>query len=153
MASIQHVIFRLDDEEYGLDIMNVYGIEKDQEVVKIPNTPEYIEGIINLRGEILPVYNLRKKFNLKDKQSSSESKIIVTQANNMQVGFVVDSVAEILHIEDEVIEKAPKIITGVDRKYIKSVAKLKDRMVIILDIDLVLNEEEQKTITEAIKDQ
>ena len=151
MASIQHVIFRLDDEEYGLDIMNVYGIEKDQEVVKIPNTPEYIEGIINLRGEILPVYNLRKKFNLKDKQSSSEAKIIVTQANNMQVGFVVDSVAEILHIEDDVIEKAPKIITGVDRKYIKSVAKLENRMVIILDIDLVLNEEEQKNIVEVLK--
>jgi len=151
VASIQHVIFRLDDEEYGLDIMNVYGIEKDQEVVKIPNTPEYIEGIINLRGEILPVYNLRKKFNLEDKQSSNEAKIIVTQANNMQVGFVVDSVAEILHIEDEVIEKAPKIITGVDRKYIKSVAKLENRMIIILDIDLVLNEEEQKNMIQAIK--
>lgn len=151
MASIQYVIFRLDDEEYGLDIMNVHGIEKRQQVVKIPNTPAYIEGIINLRQEVLPVYNLRKKFSLKNAEMTNDSKIIVTQANDMAIGFIVDSVAEILHIEDEVIQETPKIISGVDRKYIKSVAKLEDRMVIILDIDLVLNEEEQKAIIESIK--
>jgi purine-binding chemotaxis protein CheW len=123
MASIQQVIFKLDKEEYGLDIMKVNGIEKYQEVVKVPNSPEYIEGIINLRGEVLPIYSLRKKFNLVPKPMDDETKIIVTYTNDMKVGFVVDAVTEILYIEFDSIVDAPKIIAGINRKYIKSVAK------------------------------
>lgn len=151
MATTQQVVFRLDEEEYGLEIMKVYGIEKFQEVVKIPNTPPYIEGIINLRGEVLPIYNLRKKFHLQDKPVDAETKIIITHANDMHVGFIVDAVAEILHIDEEKIEDAPKIVTGVNHRYIKSVAKLDKRMVILLDIDLVLNDEEQEQIAEIVE--
>lgn len=142
MSTTQQVIFKIDNEEYGLNIMKVFGIEKFQEVVKVPNTPPYIEGIINLRGEVLPIYNLRKKFNLAKKDIDNDTKIIVTHANNTHIGFIVDSVAEILYIDDEIVESAPSIITGVDRKYIESVAKLENRMVIILDIDKILNDEE-----------
>jgi purine-binding chemotaxis protein CheW len=151
MGMIQQVVFKLDKEEYGLDIMNVYVIEKYQEVVKMPNTPEYIEGIINLRGEVLPIYSLRKKFNLQNKEINDQTKIIVTYTNDMKIGFVVDSVAEIVHIDEEVIEEAPKIVAGISRQYIKSVAKLEDRMVILLDIDKIVSEEEQAQLGQVVE--
>lgn len=150
MASIQQVIFRLDNEEYGLDIMKVNGIEKYQEVVKVPNSPEYIEGIINLRGEVLPIYSLRKKFNLVAKPIDDETKIIVTYTNDMKVGFVVDAVAEILHIDLDSIVDAPKIVAGINRKYIKSVAKQESRMIILIDVDLIVSDEEKIELGEAI---
>ena len=150
MASLQQVIFRLDHEEYGLNIMQVNGIEKHQEVVKVPNSPKYIEGIINLRGEVLPIYSLRKKFNLEPKETDDETKIIVVNTNDMMIGFVVDSVSEILQIEEETIEQAPKIVTGINRKYIKSVAKQEGRMIILIDIDLIVSDEEKAELEEVI---
>ena len=150
MASLQQVIFRLDHEEYGLNIMQVNGIEKYQEVVKVPNAPKYIEGIINLRGEVLPIYSLRKKFNLELKEINDDTKIIVVNTNDMMIGFVVDSVTEILQIEEDTIEPAPKIVTGVNRKYIKSVAKQEGRMIILIDIDLIVSDEEKAELEEVV---
>jgi purine-binding chemotaxis protein CheW len=143
MSTMQQVIFKLDKEEYGLDIMKVITIEKYQEVVKTPNTPEYITGIINLRGSVLPVYSLRKKFHLQEKEPDDNTKIIVTVTNGMKIGFIVDSVEEILNVDDSNIEEAPKIVTGIDRRYINSIAKVDERMVILIDIDLIISEEEQ----------
>ncbi|GMQ60160.1 chemotaxis protein CheW [Vallitalea sediminicola] len=153
MSTMQQVIFKLDKEEYGLDIMKVITIEKYQEVVKTPNTPEYITGIINLRGSVLPVYSLRKKFNLKEKESNENTKIIVTVTNDMKIGFIVDSVQEILNIDDKNIEEAPKIVTGINRKYIKSIAKMEERMVILIDIDLIISEEEHLELGKVSEEQ
>ncbi|PKM54969.1 Chemotaxis protein CheW [Petrocella atlantisensis] len=150
MATLQQVVFRLDKEEYGLNIMKVNGIEKYQEVVKVPNAPEYIEGMINLRGEVLPIFSLRKKFNLTDKPHDDDTKIIVVNTNGIKVGFVVDSVEEILQIEEEVIEVAPAIVAGINRKYIKSVAKVDQRMIVLIDIDLVVTDEEKISLGEVI---
>jgi len=151
MATLQQVIFKLDKEEYGLDIMKVNGIEKYQDVVKVPNSPQYIEGIINLRGEVLPIFSLRKKFSLMERKVDDDTKIIVASTNGMKVGFVVDSVVEILHINEENVESTPKLLTGIDRKYIKSVAKLNERMIILLDVDLILSDEEKISLGEAIE--
>lgn len=150
MDTLQQVIFKLDKEEYGIDIMKVNVIERYSEVVKIPNAPEYIVGIINLRGEVLPVYSLRKKFNLKEREIDEDTKIIVAITNDMKIGFVVDSVMEILYIDDEEIESTPKIVTGISHKYIKSVAKLENRMVILLDIDLIVSDEEKLSMGQVI---
>jgi len=152
MATLQQVIFKLDNEEYGLDIMKVNGIEKYQEVVKVPNSPEYIEGIINLRGQVLPIYSLRKKFALVDKEPDEETKIIVVFTNDVKVGFVVDSVQEILHIDLESVEDAPKLVTGISRKYIKSVAKQDERMIILIDIDLIVSDEEKIELEEVLEE-
>ncbi len=152
MASLQQVIFKLDNEEYGLDIMKVSGIEKYQKVVKTPNSPAYIEGIINLRGEVLPIYSLRKKFSLQQKEPDDETKIIVVNTNDMKIGFVVDSVKEILYISEDQIEPAPKIIAGITRRYIKSVAKQEESMIILIDIDLIVSDEEKIELGVAISD-
>jgi len=148
MASLQQVIFKLDNEEYGLEIMKVNGIEKYQEVVKVPNAPVYIEGMINLRGDVLPIYSLRKKFALEDKEFDEETKVIVVFSDDMKIGFVVDSVVEILNIEEESIESAPKLVTGINRKYIKSIAKQEERMIILIDIDLIISDEEKLELGE-----
>jgi purine-binding chemotaxis protein CheW len=152
MATLQQVVFRLDKEEYGLDIMKVNGIEKYQEVVKVPNAPEYIEGMINLRGEVLPIFSLRKKFNLEDKAIDDDTKIIVVYTNDIKVGFIVDSVAEILQIQEEDVESAPAIVTGINRKYINSVAKVENRMIVLVDIDLLVTDEEKITLGEVIEE-
>ncbi|PKM68463.1 MAG: chemotaxis protein CheW [Firmicutes bacterium HGW-Firmicutes-2] len=150
MATLQQVVFKLNKEEYGLNIMKVNGIEKYQEVVKVPNAPEYIEGMINLRGEVLPIFSLRKKFNLTDKPHDDDTKIIVVNTNDIKIGFVVDSVEEILQIDEEVIEVAPAIVAGINRKYIKSVAKVDQRMIVLIDIDLVVTDEEKISLGEVI---
>lgn len=151
MGSIQQVIFKLSDEEYGVDIMKVSGVEKHQEIVKVPNSPEYIEGIINLRGEVLPVYNIRKKFKLAAKEVDDNTKIVVINTNSMKIGFVVDAVSEIVHIDEDNIEQAPKIVTGISRKYIKSIAKQEGRMIILIDIDLIVSDEEYEKLEEVIE--
>lgn len=151
MATLQQVVFNLDKEAYGLDIMKVNGIEKYQEVVNIPNSPDYIEGMINLRGEVLPIFSLRKKFKLTDKPMDDETKIIVAYTNNIKVGFVVDAVQEIMQIDEKDVEAAPPIVTGFDRKYIKSIAKVNNRMVTLIDIDLVVTDEEKLSLGQAVE--
>ncbi len=151
MATLQQVVFKLDKEEYGLDIMKVNGIEKYQEVVNIPNSPNYIVGMINLRGEVLPIFSLRKKFDLVDKATDDETKIIVAYTNNIKVGFIVDAVEEIMQIDEGDIETAPPIVKGFDRKYIKSIAKIEDRIITLIDIELFVTDEEKLSLGQAIE--
>jgi purine-binding chemotaxis protein CheW len=150
MATLQQVVFKLDNEEYGLDIIKVNGIEKYQEVVKVPNEPDYIKGIINLRGEVVPIFSLRDKFKLTPKVSDENTRIIIVLSQGMKLGFLVDSVSEIMNIEEEQIENMPRIMTGIDRKYIKDVAKVDNRMVILIDVDLIINDEERASIEETV---
>jgi len=151
MEGLQQVIFKLDKEEYGLDIMKVNGIEKYHEVIKVPNAPEYIEGMINLRGDVLPIFNLRKKFNLEDKDKDEDTKVIVVRSEDIRVGFVVDKVVEIIDINEKDVEEAPPIVVGINRKYIRSVAKVEDRMIVLVDIDLLVTDEEKITLGEVIE--
>jgi len=152
MATKQEVIFKLGGEEYGLDIMKVYGIEKYQQITKVPNTPEYIEGIINLRGEVHPIYNLRKKFKMPEKPIDDDTKMIIVNSNDMMVGFIVDAVSEIRHIEESDIKPGPKLISGIDRRYIIGVGKVGERMIILLDVDLILEDEEKREISQVIEE-
>ena len=153
MATVQQVIFRIDQEEYGFDISDVFLIENYQDVIKVPNTPKYVDGIINLRGEIIPIYSLRKKFNLEDKEVDEDTKIIVSNSDGMKIGFIVDSVAEILHLKEQNIEEMPKLALQINHKYIKSVAKVEDRVIVLIDIFKVINDEEQEIMDKVIEDE
>ncbi|MBZ4646194.1 MAG: chemotaxis protein CheW [Clostridia bacterium] len=146
MASTQLVIFKLESEEFGVDIMKVREIIKPVQIVKIPNTPEFIEGIINLRGKVHPIFSLRKKFKFVDKPFDDDTKIVIVNVNDSNVGFIVDEVSEIVRIDNDQIEAAPRLVTGVNRKYISGVGKIEDRMIILLDLDLVLSVSEQEEL-------
>jgi len=142
----QYVIFKLGNEEYGVNIVNVKEISEFKESVKIPNTPKFIDGIINLRGDITLIINLKKRFNLEENGTNSDTRIIVINIKNKQVGFVVDEASQVIRIRDEDIEPAPDLIAGVDRKYISGVGKLEDKIVLLLDLEYILTDDEKEKI-------
>jgi purine-binding chemotaxis protein CheW len=151
MNETKQVIFKLEDEEYGLDIMNVNAIEKHTNVVRVPNASKFIQGIINLRGDVIPVYSLRTKFGLPQKKASDETKLIITKSNNMLIAFEVDSVAEILEIDNKNITIAPSIVKTIDTAYIDKVANLDGRMIILLDLGGILSDNEKESIEKMIE--
>lgn len=145
---IQLVVFNVDEQIYGVDIMQVHSIERFQEIVKIPNTPEYIEGMINLRGEVHPIVNMRKKFGLPQVEATDDTKIIIVSTQGIKVGFIVDVVKEIQRVGEEDVVAPPKIVSGFDRKFIKNIAKVEYGMITVLDIDYILSAEEKKAVQE-----
>ncbi|HHY90987.1 MAG TPA: chemotaxis protein CheW [Clostridiales bacterium] len=146
MAEKQYVVFKLAGEDYGVDIMNVKEICEYKESIKIPNAPSFVDGIINLRGDITPIINLKKRFRLEDQGITSDTRIIVINIQNKQVGFIVDEASQVLRISEENIEPAPELVVGIDKKYIEGVGKLDERIIIILNLEHILSEEEKKEI-------
>ncbi len=142
----QYVIFKLGNEEYGVDIMNVREISEFKESVKVPNTPKFVDGIINLRGDITPIVNLKKRFELENTEVDSDTRIIVINIKNKQVGFLVDEASQVLRIKEEDIESAPDLVAGVDKKYIIGVGKLEEKIVLLLDLEYILTDEEKDKI-------
>lgn len=138
----QLVTFKIDMEEYGVDINNVQEINRMTEVTKIPRAPYYIEGIVNLRGNVIPALDLRKLFKISEKKVSDATRIIIVDFDGKRTGIVVDSVSEVMRFEKTLLEAPPDMISsGVDSDYVESVAKMDDgkRMILILDISKILS--------------
>ena len=150
MENNQIVVFKLGKEEYGIDIMRVLEIIDYREVTPIPELPEYIEGMVNIRSDIYPIVNLRKRFRLKGQVVDTESKIILMNLEELKVGFVVDSVCEILSISEDMIQRTPKFIAKYQSKYITGVTKQNDHMILLLDVDLLISEDDQEALVDAI---
>ncbi|NBI05803.1 purine-binding chemotaxis protein CheW [Senegalia massiliensis] len=146
MAEKQFVVFKLDGEEYGINIINVKEIGIYKEPVKIPNSPEFIEGIINYRGEVIPIVNLKKRFNLNDLIISNNTRVIIININDKQVGFVVDEASQTIRIDEEHIENTPEMVTRIDSEYITGVGKVEDRLILIIDLEKVLTDSEKQKI-------
>lgn len=139
MATRQLVVFRINNEEFGVDVSQVNIIERRMEIFKVPNTPEYIEGLINLRGKVYTVFNMRKRFGIPARDFDDDTKIIMVNTSTTVVGLIVDSVNEIVKIEDENIETAPKVLEDKKSKFINSVAKVENRIIMLLNLDNVLS--------------
>lgn len=148
MAENQFVIFRLGEEKYAVDILNVGGISEFREVTKVPNAPVFIDGIINLRGDIIPIVNLKKRFNIPEKQADSDTRIIINNIKGKDIGFIVDEASQVIKIDDADIEDAPDIIKGADRQYISGVGKVNEQIVILLNLEKILSDDEQKAVNE-----
>jgi purine-binding chemotaxis protein CheW len=147
---LQLVTFKIGNEEFGINILLVQEIIKMLQITNIPNTPEYVEGIINLRGKIIPVVDLRSRLGMNKKELNKDSRIIVVEVDNKTIGFIVDSVNEVIRIPANITEAPPELITGVDSEYIKSVGKLEDRLLILIDIEKVLKSEEKIALEKII---
>jgi len=137
MANRKLVVFKIDGESFGVDITHVHSIQEPLEVFKVPNTPDYIEGLINLRGKIYTIFNLRQKFNLEQKEIDDSTKIIIVKLDDIMVGFLVDEVNEIVTFDDSDIETTPSMIVSNSRKYLAGVAKRNEKIVLILDLTKV----------------
>lgn len=135
MASRQLVVFTVNNEEFGVEITNVREIIRPVEIFKVPNTPDYMEGLINLRGKVHTVFNLRKRFSLPANEFDENTKIIIVNINNLVTGFIADEVKEIIRVEDENIESASGILSEFKDRFINGVAKLGNRVVLLLDLE------------------
>lgn len=142
----QLVIFNLDEEFYGLDISRVEGIIKLQAITKMPKAPSIVEGITNLRGMVVPVIDLRKRFGLSAAIQSKDTRIVIIHINQTKVGMMVDGVSEVLRIPEETIEPTPPLITSEDTTFILGIAKIDDRLITLLDVDQVLSQSDVAAI-------
>ncbi len=143
MAEMQFVVFKLGREEYGVNIMQVQEIGPYQEPVKVPNTPDFVEGVMNLRGNVIPVLSLKKRFNIKGQELTENTRTIVINFGDKQIAFIVDDASEVLTLDTADIQDTPEIIGGVERKYITGIGKRGERLLIILDLSFLLDEQEQ----------
>lgn len=135
---LQLVSFTIGKEEFAVDILMVQEIIRVIQCTKVPNAPQYVDGVINLRGKVIPVVNLRYKLGMQRIDSDKNTRIIVIEMNNITVGFLVDAVKEVLRIPSSITEPPPSMISGISAEYILSVGKLKDRLLILLNLAKVL---------------
>ncbi len=140
---IQVVSFLLDEEEFGIDIMKVREINKLSKVTQIPKAPGFVEGIVNLRGVIVPLIQLRSRLGLLKKEYDKNTRIVIVENEGRSIGFIVDSVSKVLRIDQNKSEAPPKIAAGINSDYIKSIVKLEDRLLILLELNNILSGNEK----------
>jgi purine-binding chemotaxis protein CheW len=139
----QLVIFTIGNENYGVDIASVEGIVKMQTITNLPHKLGFVEGITNLRGEIIPVINLRKRFGMPSSIEDKNTRIVIAKNNSKKIGMIVDSVSEVLRIQDNCIEPPPVMVSTADAAYITGIAKVEGRLIILLNLSKILSMEEQ----------
>ena len=140
---IQLVGFKLGDEDFAVDISRVQEINRMLKITKVPNSQEFVEGVVNLRGKIVPVVNLRERLGFPKKEEDAKTKIIVTEINNSLIGFIVDEVWEVIRIPKDIIEQTPTIASSIEKDLINGVAKLEDRILILLNIENLFQLQEE----------
>ena len=148
MAFFQPVVFRLDDEKYGMNISYVSGIEYEQTIVRVPNSSRNIKGIINLRGEVIPVLNLRAKFNMANQTTPDETELIIVNLPDSRIAIEVDGVEQIHYIDEKDIVDMPAITRSKGATYFDRVAKVNGKLIIIINPLELLSEEEMKAVNE-----
>lgn len=146
-GELQLVTFNIGREEFSVDILKVQEIIRIMEITRVPRSPEFVEGVINLRGKVIPVVDLRKRFGLSNAERGKDTRIIVVESTGKTVGLIVDSVSEVLRLPADTVEPPPEMIGSVDSEYIDGVGKLEDRLIILLNLDKVLTPKERQAIS------
>jgi len=150
------VVFRIDNDEYAIDIECVKGIEDKVGVTSVPNRPDYVLGIINLRGDVIPVFSIRRKFSMDEVKSEITKLIVVSIGEDSdeseRVAFKVDEVTRIADVDDKDIHELPAICQKGDIQYVKNVASIDGKLIIILDVDNTLSDEEIRELEKTKKD-
>ncbi len=143
---IQLVTFLIGGEVFGVDILAVQEIIRLLDITRVPRSPEFVEGVINLRGQVIPIVDLRKRFGLKERAFDSATRIIVINTENITVGFIVDEVAEVLRLSSNMIDTPPGVVSGLDSDYINGVGKMEDTLLILLDLNRLLSNQEVEAL-------
>lgn len=140
------IVFRLGEEDYGVDVQQVDSIERMQPITRVANVPDFVQGVINLRGVVTPVIDLRSKFGMPQKEHDESTRIVIVHTENVQVGLIVDSAHDVMDIPAGVVEEPPSGLGEVDVRYLEGVAKLEDRLLVLLNLDRVLSREDVREI-------
>lgn len=143
---LQLVSFNIDEEEFGIDILKVQEIIRTVQITQVPNAPLFVKGVINLRGKVIPIVDLRMKLGKEKKKDDNNTRIIVVDLESKTIGFIVDSVSEVLRIPKNITEAPPEIVSGINSEYITAVGKLEDRLLILLDLEKILSAKESDNI-------
>ncbi len=146
----QLVVFSIGNEFYGVDVDAVESIIKMQEITRLPHAPEFVEGITNLRGAVVPILDLRKRFGLEASEATRDTRIMIVNMNNTNVGMVVDSVTQVVRISAESIDPPPQMAMTVNSAFIKGIAKLDEMLIILLDLKKVLTVDEYERLSAAL---
>lgn len=141
-GSLQMVGFRLAEEEYGIEINKVREIILVGEITQVPETPEYVKGLINLRSTVIPIVDLKLRFGLPETARTDDTRIVVVSVAGKTIGIIVDAVNEVLRVSQEQIAPPPPTVAGLSQDYLGGLAKLEDRLLILLDIEKILLPEE-----------
>ncbi|PWW39790.1 MULTISPECIES: chemotaxis protein CheW [Paenibacillus] len=137
------IVFKLGSEEYGIEVDKVQTIERMMPITRVPKTFSFVKGVINLRGVVIPVIDLRGRFALPETEYTDQTRIVIVGVDDMQVGFIVDSANDVIDIKRDAIDSPPEVVGGVKARYLRGVAKLEDaRLLIMLNLNEVLNKSE-----------
>jgi purine-binding chemotaxis protein CheW len=147
---LQLVSFKIGNEEFGINILIVQEIIKTVQITKIPNSPSFVEGIINLRGKVIPVIDLRVRLNLEKKPQDKDTRIIVLEINSKTIGFIVDEVNEVLRIPKSITEPPPEMVTGLNSEFITAIGKLDDRLITLIDLEKILSTDEKSQLINTV---
>lgn len=143
---LQFVTFNLGEEEYAIEILKVQEIIRMIPITRVPNSPEFINGVINLRGKVIPVMDLGKRIGLPEKDTDNDSRIIVVEIQNKIVGFIVDKVNIVLRINNSIIEPTPQMVGRTNAEFINGIAKMEHSLLILLDLDKVMEPDELEEV-------
>lgn len=146
----QLVIFDVNREDFGVDIGSVREIISMQVITKVPGVPDFVKGVINLRGKVIPVVDLRRKFGFPTAEETKENRIIVIGVNGQDIGVIVDAVTEVMRIPVESVVPPNSVISTADSEYILGIAKLDKRLIILLDMDKILSRAESVSLSSAL---
>ena len=149
IAQLQLVTFEVADEEFAVDILKVQEINRMMSLTRVPQSPPEVEGVINLRGRIIPVLDLRKRFGLGTANRNEHNRIVVVEVHGRVLGFIVDRVHEVLRISSSIVEPAPTMVCSIDSDFIAGVGKLEDRLLILLDLGKLFGRETVEAMSEA----
>jgi purine-binding chemotaxis protein CheW len=136
------IVFQLKDEEFAVSVQQIGSIERIQSITRVPNTASFVKGVINLRGVVTPIIDLRSRLGIEETAYSESTRIIIVYLEDMEVGLIVDAANDVIDISTDVIEPAPEVIGIVNQDYIEGVAKLENRLLILLDLRKILTTEE-----------
>ncbi|CAJ1002455.1 MULTISPECIES: chemotaxis protein CheW [Brevibacillus] len=145
-GEVKVIVFRLKDEEYGVEVNQVKSIEKLEHITRVPRTPKFVKGVINLRGVVTPIIDLRSRFGLEETAYGESTRIIIVGVGELEVGLIVDAANDVIDIPIDAIEPPPEVVGGVEAAYLRGVAKLEKRLLILLNLDKVLSNEEIKQL-------
>ncbi len=148
VEEVQLVAFILENEEFAVDIQQVREVLKLSKITPLPKSLDFVEGVINLRGEVIPVIDLRKRFGITEVKRDDESRIIIVEVSGNEVGLIVDSVTEVIRLPEDSIHEAPGSVAGARTDLIRAVGKKEDRLIIILELEKILTSEEQIALEE-----
>ena len=140
---IQLAVFLLDGQQYGLDIVKIKQIVRPLKITKLPQAPGFLEGVVNLRGVVIPVIDMRKRFGLSARDSESNTKVIIASVARKVVGIIVDDVTEVIPVPQHEIQPPPRVVHGVQSNYLLGVCRYKDDILLILNLDEILTAEEK----------